>query len=166
MKRKRSRTRPRNSYGQVFSRGEIDEQLRNLKRSRDPELRDASRRASSEFKAIQRDRTAIWLEITGDHVDESCLACAIGADQANLLPSRDVDRQAIRGNHGAESLFELAYRKQRRHDRASFLAISGISAGATFWRPFRPHSEPMPSGKSRITASRKTPSTSCQVFGM
>src|SRR4051794_32670096 len=99
------RARGRHRHGQIFGRGELNEQLWDLKGPGDAKPRNMSWRASSDVDSVKRDRAGVWFEITGDHVDEGCLACAVGADQAELLTGRDIDRQGISGDHCAKALF-------------------------------------------------------------
>ena len=115
--------------------------------------------------AVERDRAAVRLEIAGDHVDEGGLAGAVGADQADLLAGGDIQRQRIGGDDRAEALFEPAHRKHGCHGATS-LSRRRSGAGAGCPLALSPiQSEPMPRGRNRMTASRKTPSTSCQVLG-
>src|SRR6478735_3666294 len=115
--------------------------------------------------AIEHDRAAIRLQISRHHVDEGGLARAIGADQADLLTGRYLDRQRVGGDDGAKSLFQPARGKHRAHVGAPSSAADGVAAGSTVLRRSLIQSEPMPRGRNRMTASRKLPSTSCQVLG-
>src|ERR1700736_693748 len=166
MKEKGLCAHARDRHGQIFGRRELDEQLWNLKRPGDTEPGDISWRAPCDIHSVERDRAAIGLEITGDHVDEGCFARAVGADQADLLTGRDIDRQGVGGDYRAKALFKSTHGKDRVHSATSFSAAMGAAAVELFFLCLSLiQSEPMPRGRNRMTPNRKTPSTSCQVLG-
>ena len=89
-----------------------------------------SRRASADIEPVERNRTTVRREIAGDHIDESGLASAIGADQADFLAGWDVEGQGIGSHNGAKPLVEAAHRKHRIHSATSFsggIAVSVFS---------------------------------------
>src|SRR5215204_3867277 len=100
-----------NGHREIFRCGKLNKQLRYLERTRDTKPRDVSRRTSADIKPVERNRTAVRLEIAGDHIDKGRLARAVGADQADLLASRDVEGQGVGSHNGAKPLVEAAHRK-------------------------------------------------------
>src|SRR6185437_6208079 len=86
------------------------------------------------------------------------LAGAVGADQADLLAGRYLDRQRVGGDDRAESLLQPARGKHRAHVGTPSSAADGVAAGSTVLRRSLVQSEPMPRGRNRMTASRKLPS--------
>ena len=121
-------------------------------------------RAPSDIDPVEHDRPGVGLEIAGDHVDESCLARAVGADQADLLAGRDIDGESVGGDHRAKALIQPAHGEDWLHNTTPFSAGRGVVEIFFLCRSLI-QSEPMPRGRNRMTPKRKTPSTSCQVLG-
>ena len=72
------------------------------------------------FRGFEHDRATVGLHITRDHIDESCLAGAIGADQADFLAGRYIESQGVGCNHSAETLVEPAHGEHRVHSATPF----------------------------------------------
>jgi len=128
VERQRLDARTGEGNGQVLYGGKLDEQLRDLERTRNAEPRDLSRRASGDIEPIEDDRTAVRFEIAGDQVHKCGFAGAVGTDQADFLPGRNVQRQGIGSNDSAEALVESVHGEHWIHDDTSFsLTIAGLT---------------------------------------
>lgn len=90
-------------------------------------------------------------EIAGHHVDESGLAGAVAADQADdaVLLHRDVNVGC--GGNRAEVLVERSGFENDRHAQAAFRIFV--------------NRDQRPPGRNMITTSMVMPSVICQVFG-
>jgi hypothetical protein len=132
MKRRRPATRTGERDAEVFARGELDEQLRNLKRSGNAEPGHVSGRARCEVHPIERNHAAVGFCITRHHVDERRLAGTIGADQADALARGDIERQGIGGDHRAKTFFQPTHGKHRIHGTAPFSGARGAAAAVFF----------------------------------
>ena len=62
---------------------------------------------------LEADRALRRPQMAGDHVDERGLAGAVGADDADGLLRRHVERDVARGDDRAEGLFQIAHGEDR-----------------------------------------------------
>src|SRR5258708_4613688 len=91
---------------QVLMHRQCVEQLRDLKRTADAEPRDLARRQRRNVTASEGDAAGTGLQVTGDHVDERGLACAVAADQSHHTVPFDGDVDVGRRGDRAESFVE------------------------------------------------------------
>jgi hypothetical protein len=98
----------------VLEHRERGKDLRDLERARDAEPGDLARRPPGNVAVLEPDGALGRPQMTGDHVDEGGLAGAVGADDADGLLRRNVDRDVARRHDRAERLLEIAHRQDHR----------------------------------------------------
>src|SRR5215467_5810711 len=96
--------------------------------------------------------------MAGDHIDESGLAGAVGADHADGLLGRHADGDIARSDQRTEGFFQVTDRENRR--------AAGTHDFASARRRRRPTSEPSPSGRNRIVSKSTEPRVICHSDGM
>ncbi len=96
----------------VLERGQIWKQPDVLKRARDPKPGDAMRLQPGEAVFLEKCLARLRARVTGDDVDQRCLAGAVGADEAEDRALFDFERHAVDGLHAAEVALEAIQPEQ------------------------------------------------------
>ena len=98
-----------------FKRRQVAKQLVDLKRAGHAEPHPTMRLDIGDVLAVKQDLAARRTQHTGQEIDDSGLACAVGADQGVPRPLFEAERHLIGGDNAAKTLFQRAGFEHGRH---------------------------------------------------
>src|SRR6476646_8199946 len=111
---------------QVLARGQLREDLRQLKRAADAKPVEIAGAQAGHRTAIDTHIARARPQLSEDAIEQCRFATAVGADDAGNFAFRDVERHPVHGHYAAEALLQVAHREHRAHRAPSLCtAASG-----------------------------------------
>jgi hypothetical protein len=113
----------------VLEDRQLREQADALERARDPHARQPVGADRLQLLALERNRARIGLHESADHVEQRCLAGAIGTDDPQHLAGADLGRDVLESGDAAEGDGDIA---RGEHGHAGACRIVGGTADIPF----------------------------------
>src|SRR5208283_2517157 len=101
---------PQESTGHdVFQHRHVADDLHDLKCAHDAELTDDVRSLVRNVLALEKDPALVQAVESGDTTEERALACTVGPDDTNNLPTAHLERDVLIGPHPTEVFADALY---------------------------------------------------------
>jgi hypothetical protein len=115
---------------EVFSDGEVVEQLDGLERADQAELGPSMRRQPGQWTAGEIHGTGGVGQEPADRFDGGGLAGTVGSDQAEQLPFGDIEVDVVEGVHATEAHRQVAYGQEVHAGSPWSAGLTGVNGRA------------------------------------